>query len=275
MKASDFTVLSDLDGTLIQPDGIIPQRNIQAIGRFQKRGGRFGIATGRSPIGVIDIAEKLSVTAPCICFNGGLLRDFATGETLMSILLPDAAKNYIEFLLNSKMPAGLVVMTHDRYWDISDKPELDTAQVEGYARARYASSSNAVPWRSITDPWHKLLAVILPEQGERWMRYIKQYDTPGVYFTFSAPHLLEMIPLGVSKAAGVRHLIEKTGLRRECVACIGDYYNDADMIALAGIGAATAGAPQDIKATADIITGPYENGAVADLIEHIERTYGY
>ena len=47
-KLSDFIVISDVDGTLIDHEIGVPKRNRDAIYRFIEAGGRFGIATGRS-----------------------------------------------------------------------------------------------------------------------------------------------------------------------------------------------------------------------------------
>jgi len=54
---------------------------------------------------------------------------------------------------------------------------------------------------------------------------------------------------------------------------IGDYYNDLEMLGLAGISAAPSDAPEDIKAAADLIVGPCAKGALADLVEHLEERY--
>lgn len=40
-------LFSDVDGTLITDDGIIPDKNFEAIRRFTAEGGRFSLATGR------------------------------------------------------------------------------------------------------------------------------------------------------------------------------------------------------------------------------------
>ena len=46
---SDYLLISDIDGTLVNTKKEIPPRNIEAIAHFREMGGRFTIATGRSP----------------------------------------------------------------------------------------------------------------------------------------------------------------------------------------------------------------------------------
>ena len=44
---SDYLLISDIDGTLVNTKKEIPPRNIEAIAHFREMGGRFTIATGR------------------------------------------------------------------------------------------------------------------------------------------------------------------------------------------------------------------------------------
>lgn len=271
MKASDFIVMSDIDGTLIHLDGTVPQRNLEAIARFQSHGGRFGIATGRSPTWTKSFASSIGVNVPCVCFNGGALYDYDTSEYLLETYVPDAAKEYVETLRGITFPAGVIVMTKDDYWNISDESEL----VDSLLRLRQSRHADPVPWQSVTEPWCKLLLVLPDGRYEDCMDFLRGHEFPGVRFTVTTYTLVEMLPEMVTKAYALETLLEHEGIGRERLACVGDFYNDVEMLRLAGIGASTAAAPEDVKAAADIVVGPYENGAVADLIEHLERTYGY
>ena len=50
MSAYENTlIISDLDGTLIPRGGVISEENKEALQRFVAGGGRFAIATGRTP----------------------------------------------------------------------------------------------------------------------------------------------------------------------------------------------------------------------------------
>ena len=61
---SDYLLISDIDGTLVNTKKEIPPRNIEAIAHFREMGGRFTIATGRSPISAARIARKVRVNCP-------------------------------------------------------------------------------------------------------------------------------------------------------------------------------------------------------------------
>jgi Cof subfamily protein (haloacid dehalogenase superfamily) len=268
MKLSDYVVMSDIDGTLIHQDGTIPTRNREAIARFQAKGGRFGIATGRSPMWTANFARQVGVNLPCVCFNGGSLYDFERDVSLMEEPLPDTAKAYAEILREIPFPVGMIAMTRDSYKNISEEHAL----VEELLRRRQVAYTATVDWREITEPWYKILLVLPDGRYGDTMAFLEAQKSrfTGVRFTTTTYSLVEMLPAHITKGYALEILMAQMGLRREQLACIGDFYNDFEMIQLAGIGAATAEAPEEIRAAADFITGSYKQGAVADLIEYLE-----
>ena len=59
----------------------------------------------------------------------------------------------------------------------------------------------------------------------------------------------------------------------ENVYAIGDYYNDTELLEAAGVSVVPENAPDDLKEQADLVVGHCYQGAVADLIEEIERRH--
>jgi hypothetical protein len=87
--------------------------------------------------------------------------------------------------------------------------------------------------------------------------------------TISHPRFLEFLAPGVSKAVGVRHLARRAGVRLANVLAIGDHFNDLEMIAAVGHGAAMPTAPVQVLSVARYIALPVEQDGVADLIERL------
>lgn len=73
MKLQDIFLVSDLDGTLIGANHTIPQRNIDAIRRFQEQGGRFAVATGRSVNSGERYCRQVQPKGLCVMLNGSIL----------------------------------------------------------------------------------------------------------------------------------------------------------------------------------------------------------
>ena len=61
------------------------------------------------------------------------------------------------------------------------------------------------------------------------------------------------------------------GWQDKTLVAIGDFYNDLEMIKDADIGVAVAAAPDQVKAVADLVVCDVHQGAMAQLIHHLEE----
>lgn len=73
----------------------------------------------------------------------------------------------------------------------------------------------------------------------------------------------------------LEELLEKSGLRKEAIAYIGDDLTDLPVIRYVGFGAAAANATDEVKRYADYVTSrPGGSGAVREVIEYILKETG-
>lgn len=80
------------------------------------------------------------------------------------------------------------------------------------------------------------------------------------------PDYFEAVPKGCSKSAGIRKVLAKLNLPREQSIGFGDSMNDYDMLQYVGVGVAMGNADERIKAVADRITAPYDQGGIAQVL---------
>jgi hydroxymethylpyrimidine pyrophosphatase-like HAD family hydrolase len=85
--------------------------------------------------------------------------------------------------------------------------------------------------------------------------------------TVSHPHFLEFVAPGVSKGRAVRWLSRRLGVPLGAVLAVGDQWNDIEMLAEVGHGAAMPSAPAEVQAVARYIAQPLAEEGVARLIE--------
>ncbi len=99
---------SDLDGTLLNDQGVISQKNIDAVQEFVDGGGLFTIATGRTVSSAQQYVEKLAVNAPVIVTNGSLMYDYRTNTIPWDAPLPEEARGLVQAVLRAGAvrPAG-------------------------------------------------------------------------------------------------------------------------------------------------------------------------
>ncbi len=265
MKLSDLFLLSDVDGTLL-PDSLpIPQRNIEAISRFVDRGGKFAIATGRSQKTAEPFVKSLPVNMPCIINNGGGLYDFTKNESFFDAYLPDAVKDDVRRMNKAFPEISLIILTQEDYYHVNREIPFEYFN----ARSRTVDMKYA-GLDELAEPWQKALLVVEPELDQGFNNFVAKNGFKGVRFVRTSATHLEILPQSSDKGSAIKKMVELGLVKREQLVVIGDYYNDIEMIKYAAIGAATAEAPDDIKAVADFIAGPCKDGAVADLIEYLE-----
>jgi HAD superfamily hydrolase (TIGR01484 family) len=78
-------LVCDLDGTLVGKSEPLDPELVKAFHRARDRGLLISIATGRMPPGAERFRDELGITAPCIFYNGALVRDHEEGrDTRMS-----------------------------------------------------------------------------------------------------------------------------------------------------------------------------------------------
>ncbi|MNN52806.1 Sugar phosphatase YidA [compost metagenome] len=119
--------------------------------------------------------------------------------------------------------------------------------------------------------------------GDPWLKFGLHSDDPAVLaeiksilaktrryeLTNSSPYNIEVNPLGINKASGLREVCQLLGIRMEEVAVCGDSLNDLEMIRAAGLGIAMGNAQEAVKQAADAVTGTNDEDGVAQAI----RTY--
>ena len=266
MKLSDLLILSDVDGTLYEDPSPIHPRNITALTRFTQKGGRFALATGRAIQSTQNFVDQLPVNAPCILFNGAGLYDYTTQKLLAGYYLPESAFDYVQVALDAFEQVGAVFFGEEAMYIAGH-----------FCYAAHLLKDDRMPILQGTldqlrsRRWFKVIFCIEPEEMGAFQAFIKKHPWQDVGFVASSGYFYEMLPLDISKETGLRHLSKLTETPISHIVAIGDYYNDERMLMAAGIAATVADAPDDIKAHCKLITGCCKDGALADLVEHLEQ----
>lgn len=265
MQIQDILLVSDLDGTLIGKDYIVPERNIAAIKRFKEEGGNFAIATGRAVASGARYYSVATPNAPCVLLNGSLIYDFNKRQVLKEFPLPESAVQLLCMITERFLTSGAEVYTQDKVYVL---------KANGYVESHMSHEKLPCSECRISDikgNWCKTLFAADGAVKTEMIRFTNSIAHEGIRFVSSSENYLEMLPENVDKGTGLSELIQLTGFKRENVYAIGDYYNDLELLEAAGISVVPQNAPEDIKEKADMVVGHCYDGAVADLIEYIEQ----
>lgn len=268
MNLENVLVVSDLDGTLIDGDFTVPERNLRAIERLKRQGGHFTVATGRSPESGGRYIAAVEPNSPCILLNGTVLYDFAKKEVLWNRPLdPVCARDCMD-RIHARFPKiGVEIFgtTGESvpYWNDRVHSHLEREGIHRF-----------VPDIFDGQPLCKMLLIGEADEIQRVIDFTKEFDHAPVRFVLSSKNYLEMLPFDTNKGFALRELIRMCGFSIDRVYAIGDYYNDVELLQAAGFAAMPQNAPEELKENADLVVCDCNEGAIADLVEYIEQKQG-
>lgn len=264
---SGCLMLSDIDGTLLC-NGQIPARNLEWIEYFKAQGGIFAIATGRA-LPAARYSYTLSHSnAPVVACHGGLIFDYQTQKTLYSAALDEACKTMLPKIMQAFPTVGVEVHSGAKIYELHRNAQ--TVFHKEYEQLVFEMP----PYDAFAAEWTKILfAVDTPQTLNQLKEFCQQFSCCRFLQTGCSERIIffEALPFGVNKGSALKQLQGLLGATHTLA--IGDYFNDVEMIAAADFGATTAGAPQEIKSLAKFLTGPCEQGAVADFIIEAEQRF--
>lgn len=256
----------DLDGTLTNRDKVITPRTKEALMEMQKMGRRVVLASGRPTKGIRHLAKELELAryGGCILsFNGGMIIDCATGETLFSRLLPvESNRRIVELAMEHRVD----ILTYEGEEIISNNRENEYAQAESRINSmEIRQVENMAEYVDFAVPKYIMLddgdylATVEPKVKAALGKNFSVYR--------SEPYFLEILPRGIDKAQSLERLLEVLGLTREAMIACGDGYNDLSMIQYAGLGVAMANAVPPVLEAADFVTKSNNEDGIAHVIE--------
>ena len=275
-KFENIYIASDIDGTFLWDCAYVNPKNLAAVKYFTENGGHFAFSTGRNRFDterVLPMWRELC-NMPCIFCNGSMLYDAQTGETIDPIYIEpqEKAAEIFSFIRERFSAFAGARATTPRGFLFAEGDE--------FVRNRFEKNGNihvseVVPLEEI-DGSELFKVVVETTEEKRSVIFEAMREHFGDIFelTYSAPTLVEVQPKGVSKAFAIdamraRERVAHPGAR---FYCIGDYNNDYQMLLTADVAVCPANACESIKALADIEVCHCKDGAIADLIERIEKT---
>ncbi len=267
MSLKDILVISDMDGTLMTKEFFLPKYNVEKINEFISKGGNFTLATGRSYASAVPYVGSYNLIFPVVLFNGGMIYDFNKKEILYQRVLDNSSYDLITYIMNNYPDVGVEVADATHMHIIKNNDHIIHHTINANAPYKFSKLNNDYVW-------NKVLFTDTPEQINKLHEELSQIKQDAFDIVKSADVHIEFLPKGINKGEGVKKLCEITGFDISRVYCVGDYYNDFEMLKVAGTAVCPENAPDDIKNICNIVTGPVEEGAVGQLLDKIMKEKG-
>ena len=266
----------DIDGTLLDSQGRLPDVNRRALADAIGCGIELALVTGRSFHFTKPVADLLDLPVTLIVNNGAVVKS-AEGKTAMRHVLPrGVAREVLEQTADAY--ADSVALIFDRLDErqmIFEHMDWSHPQRSGYYeknRAFIAASSCGLAEMLTEDPIQvmfnggvdrmRALAAMLraAPAGATYNVSVTEYQQKD----FS---LVDINGAGCSKGATLARWAATRGIPPEWVMAIGDNLNDIDMLKFAGTAVVMGNAVEEMKAFGYAVTGTNDEGGLAAAVK--------
>ena len=252
----------DLDGTLLDDQKNIPEKNIEAIRRAVSQGVHVMLATGRPYRAAQWVFERLGIGEGLILSQaGGLVSTYPECKTVYSGRHdPAFIRELAEFCEEHQFFFHCMAISD--YYFLHDGPMADlTARYFGYRGIETTLET------MLQMNFGKANVITPAEITPNAAKLLKERFGGRVEIAVSDACVTDLTPLGVDKASALLAAAEALGVRQEEIIAIGDTDNDTPMIRTAGLGVCMANGVEGAKAAADYIAPSNNEAGVANVIE--------
>lgn len=269
METLENTLLiTDLDGTLLRSNKEVSPEDLAAIRLFQKKGGKFAIATGRTLQAAKRYLRQLEPNVPVILFNGAAIYDPAAEKMLYTEELPKDAVSITQQVLDAFPDVSAEILRVDGTYvsrmTLYEKEHLEICQVEPILL-----ELEEIPQGG----WLKVLFAIAPERMSSLIAFFQAQNWDCADFVQSEPRFYEMLPKGVTKGSALCIYRTLCGAEQWYIAAAGDFDNDLEMLRVADYSACPSNAQSCVKNVVDIqLAHSCDTNAISELIDLILKS---
>ena len=248
-------IFFDIDDTLRNSKtGFIPSTIPTAFKQLRDKGILTGIATGRGIFGVVSEIKALKPDF-FVTLNGAYIEDKKGNVIYSNKIAKDKVEEYITWTKEVGIDYGLVGSHAAK---LSRRTEMISQAIDPIY-PDLEVDPDFYQKEDIYQMWtfeERGDDLVLPESLASTLRMVRWHE-----------HSSDVVPISVSKAAGVAKVVDQLGLKPENVMVFGDGLNDLELFDYAGISVAMGVSHDKIKEKADYITKTLEEDGIFDALE--------
>ena len=248
-------IASDMDGTLLDENSQVPPETYDLIRALRERGVHFAASSGRRYDRLCEFFAPVKDQMDFVASNGAQV--YADGNLVDREVYSHLAIRRL---------AATVAMFPNMHLALFDRTKSFLLDDEDkFVREVDKDLPNAERIYELPAPDVSIIkATIFCDDGNVMDNaYVLQREL-GDLFTFapSGSSYIDPMQRGISKASGIRQLMDYYGIAREEVMAFGDSMNDYEIIRFVGTGCAMENGRPALKAVADRVIGRNRDQAV-------------
>ncbi|MDJ1136169.1 HAD family hydrolase [Streptomyces iconiensis] len=257
-------VATDLDGTLLRSDNTVSRRTRTALETACSLGAAHLVVTGRAVPWTKHVLEDLGYEGLAVCGQGSQVYDAGTRRLLTSVTLD--RKVAAHALERIETEIGTLALAASR-----DGVDGEVIMEPGYRHqdgplpvTRF--SNRAELWKQ---PLNKLYVQHPELDDDALAKAARTAAGDLVSVTMAGEGVVELLPLGLSKAKGLALAARRLGVHAAETIAFGDMPNDIPVFAWSGHGVAMANAHAELLSVADEVTASHDDEGIAVVLERL------
>jgi 5-amino-6-(5-phospho-D-ribitylamino)uracil phosphatase len=265
----------DIDGTLLDSRGRLPDAHRDALTEVAARGVEVALVTGRSFHFTRPIAELLPIPLTLIVNNGAVVKDKAGVTALRHVLSRKAARLV---LAETRAYEDCVAIVFDRADDrqiVFERMDWTHPQRRGYYEKNKAFITSAptplaealtedpiqVMFNGGVGPMRALISAL------RGLTAADQFAVAITEYEARDFALVDVNGAGCSKGTTLARWATARGIARNRIMAVGDNLNDVEMLDYAGVAVVMGNAADELKSRGYQVTGSNDEAGLATAIK--------
>lgn len=268
---SHWLIVSDIDGTLNHKLRYTPKINIDAVNDFvNNKKGNFTLASARNVQSLSTHYKKIdNLDTPAIVMNGAGIYDFKKNKMIWQNTMPPESREVIRKTVEKFPHLDIGIFTDDMIYLLNPKFASRVMMALDTLTHKKVKSIDDVPEGN----WAKVIFFCLPWMKSKVRTYVESLNCQGVVYIDTTSASFDMVNTTTNKGNAVLKLAEILGIDENNIGAIGDYYNDLEMLKTVKHSACCKQAPNELHEICEYIACHCNDGAVADFINYIYKTY--
>lgn len=263
----------DLDGTLLDSQKHLPERNKSALEECIARGIYVVPCTGRTAIGIPKVVTDISGVRYGITVNGGMLIDLQEDRILDEKLIsPEIVGEIYETISQYHVMCDAYIRGEgfsERYcFEHMDEYRIPDVVQELVRKTRVPVDNIKEYIKNRNCKVDKLNMFFDDADQRAEVRELLEKRSD-ILVSSSFSFNLEINALGASKGEGILRLAQILGIKPEETMAFGDGENDLSMIEKAGIGIVMENGETSLKERADYIAPGNDDAGVGQMLEKL------
>jgi hypothetical protein len=267
---------TDIDGTLLNPQFQISERDLTALRRAHTAGIEIVLVTGRRHTFALPIAKQLGFDLWLISSNGAVTRSL-NGDTFHRDLMP--ATNCRQLCGAMQEFRGNTVLTFDKETKgaivLEHMDELG-ASIRRWLEKNMEFIEFVVPIENalVADPVQAMFCGTM-ERMNAALRALGKAGLDGKATILRTEYpardlsMIDVLNAGCSKGHALERWANYRGFRREEVMAVGDNHNDVEMLEFAGYPVIMGNACEELRGRGWRVTGGNHECGLAAAVEAV------